>query len=330
VFALAGRIWSEARRRSLDLALAGAVLAFSMLAIPRSALDTPTLHDAPGLELARSIDVRSPVVLAVGVATVSALLALVARPRGALAAVAIASVVSGHALAWRAVSSAAREGARQVAAPRDWLDREVDGAAEVAVVEESPLPRAALRELALWNRSLGPLFSTRLTEADPRDGSLPGAPATPFVLTRVVGIAGQVLERRSLGSLVRVEPPPRLAFSTEGIYPDGWSGERAVYRRYVGPPRPGTVIVTLSRRAWTGPDVPGSIVLSAGRLGDPRPVGGIVIHSGQEQDISLAVPRPPFEVSIEVGPTFSPADFGQADTRQLGAQVRFTYRPASA
>jgi hypothetical protein len=35
----------------------------------------------------------------------------------------------------------------------------------------------------------------------------------------------------------------------------------------------------------------------------------------------LPTPKPPFRLEIHTGSTFSPADFGSLDTRQLGAQV---------
>jgi hypothetical protein len=53
----------------------------------------------------------------------------------------------------------------------------------------------------------------------------------------------------------------------------------------------------------------------------------IVIHSGQDRKLEIPVPAPPFQVALTVQPTFSPSEFGATDTRQLGAQITFTYRP---
>jgi hypothetical protein len=39
------------------------------------------------------------------------------------------------------------------------------------------------------------------------------------------------------------------------------------------------------------------------------------------------VPPPPFQIAMTIQPTFSPAEFGATDSRQLGAQITFKYRP---
>jgi hypothetical protein len=52
-----------------------------------------------------------------------------------------------------------------------------------------------------------------------------------------------------------------------------------------------------------------------------------VIHAGQQRTLDLRAPPAPFEARVTVSPTFSPADFGQGDTRQLGAQLGFDFRP---
>ena len=41
----------------------------------------------------------------------------------------------------------------------------------------------------------------------------------------------------------------------------------------------------------------------------------------------LSTPAAPFRVKIGVGRTFSPADYGSADTRELGVQLAFAFRP---
>jgi len=55
-----------------------------------------------------------------------------------------------------------------------------------------------------------------------------------------------------------------------------------------------------------------------------------VIHTGAARVFSLPTPRRFFRVTVHIEPTFSPSRFGQADTRQLGAQIVFRYRPAGA
>jgi hypothetical protein len=335
VFAVAARAWADRRPSWSAYALAGAGLTLAVLAIPKAALRTPTLQDAPGLEFAgRIVGERGTaglIALALAVTVMTAVAASARVPALALATLTVLLVLPGHVLARQAASDRAQANAALLPSPHDWLDRNVDGAGDVTVLDTRPLlPGIGLRGLALWNRSLGDHLVADPTEANTSTGRLPVSTGTRFVLARGAEIAGTVVARHALGTLVRIAPPLRLAGSVEGVYPDGWSAERAVYRRFAGPDRPGTVNVTVSRRAWTGPDVPGTVIFSAGPVGRARSAGGIVIHSGEERQVPLRVPAPPFEVEITVDPTFSPADFGQADARRLGAQVTFTYVPDQA
>jgi hypothetical protein len=97
-----------------------------------------------------------------------------------------------------------------------------------------------------------------------------------------------------------------------------------VYARYTSPPSRSTLGVTLSRSSWTGKDVPGRVRIDVVR--GPRVVATrrTVIHAGGERSISFAAPRAPFQVRVHIEPTFSPSQFGESDTRQLGAQVSFS------
>jgi hypothetical protein len=55
-----------------------------------------------------------------------------------------------------------------------------------------------------------------------------------------------------------------------------------------------------------------------------------VIHTGGARTFTLRTPPRRFRVTVHIAPTFSPSQFGQSDTRQLGAQVAFRYRPNGA
>jgi hypothetical protein len=81
---------------------------------------------------------------------------------------------------------------------------------------------------------------------------------------------------------------------------------------------------------WRGPDVPGHVRVQLIPLRGRDAGKAIVtrtwtIHSGASKTFSLAAPNRPFAVTVHTSPTFSPSQFGQADTRQLGAEVRFSY-----
>jgi hypothetical protein len=108
-------------------------------------------------------------------------------------------------------------------------------------------------------------------------------------------------------------------------------GGTAAYVQYVGARR-GQVEVTLSRTSWSGPDVPGHAVVRIGPLVVQDGTATIAkvtaertatIHARQSRTVTLPTPPPPFRVEVSISPTFSPAQFGLGDTRQLGAQVSF-------
>ena len=93
--------------------------------------------------------------------------------------------------------------------------------------------------------------------------------------------------------------------------------------------------VTLSREAWGGPDKPGKVTIRYGRpalkdglvgLASPKTVRW-TIHSLGTKTFDLPVESLPVRVEVTIDPTFSPAEYGYADTRGLGAKPTFEYVP---
>jgi hypothetical protein len=119
---------------------------------------------------------------------------------------------------------------------------------------------------------------------------------------------------------------PRLASLAGGIYPDGWMGADAFYRR-LDARTPGSISVSLSRAAWGGPDVPGKVSVPVSPPGRGPSSTHLTIHRQKTRLVVLPTPPRSFSVAVHIDPTFSPSQFGQADTRQLGAQVSFSFRP---
>jgi hypothetical protein len=331
VLTLAALVWRNGVTRLGAVVLAGAVLVFAVLALP--ALGRAPVARASGLSLFTG-DGRSRSVLVVtGAVVVVLAVVLVAgsrrRPLG-LAAAVLLFVTASHAAAWTSVRSEARALDAAEVLPRGWVDRHAGAGSEVYVAGP---PEArddrSLAQLVLWNESVRGFREFDVAPVDPRTGLIT-APAVPFALERGVQLAGKEIARSRAGTLVQTTGQPQLLETVEGLYADGWSGERAVYRRFAGPSRPGKLAVVVSRAAWRGTDRPAEVSIATGPLdGDVEERSRVVLHAGEEQQVEVDVPPAPFQVVVAVDPTFSPAEFGAADERRLGAQLRFAYRPGN-
>jgi hypothetical protein len=196
-----------------------------------------------------------------------------------------------------------------------------------------------------WNRSLGTIYNIGTPEpggvpetpaqVSPQNGvivsNVTGRPvrARYVVSSLTFGLDGRLIGARPPFALYQTDGPLRVAQESSGIYGDGWAGADASYTRFV-PTTHGHIKVTVSRDAWRGPDVPGNVRVQLIRLhgrgaGKALATRTWTIHSGASKTFTLAAPSRPFVVTVHTSPTFSPSRFGQADTRQLGAQVRFSY-----
>ena len=164
-----------------------------------------------------------------------------------------------------------------------------------------------------------------------------------------VTIEGTVVRRTTYQTLYRIATPLRLAQASYGVSGDGWmlgdAEKRATgrYYQFSSPESgPGVIRVVASRAAWGGEDVPGNVTIrvspirwegphdfSDGKMveGTPFALERLTIHTRQIVEYLIPVPGPPFVVDVTVEPTFSPADFGLGDSRQLGIQPSFEYLP---
>ena len=231
-----------------------------------------------------------------------------------------------------------------------WIDETVGRDADVGYLYGTSTDLFAeaslLWQTEFWNRSIKQVytlgspepvgFAETTLKLDPATGRLAGATGAPAPTYMAVAngfeMAGEVVARHPPFVLYRVAPPLRLGSSIQGVYGDTWMGADAAYLRYTTPgSRRGTVRLTLSRVAWSGPDIPGHVQIKVLALrGAKTPVTTVrrwVIHTGGARTFRLPTPRPPFEISVHVQPTFSPAKFGLPDTRLLGAQTQFSFVP---
>jgi hypothetical protein len=233
---------------------------------------------------------------------------------------------------------------------RSWIDNAVPAGEQVAFLFGGAADPSAeskiLWETEFWNRRLTSVYYLGQGEiaaglpyapatVDPASGRIAvGASTTPryVVAPSTLELAGQRIAETPSLTLYKVQSPLRLGGTVDGIYPDGWMGSDATVTRYA--PAGKKIRVTLSRTAWGGTDVPGDVRLDVRRftgassngtpgLGKPTAVRTWTIHSGAQKTFTLQALAPPYRIELHIEPTFSPSQFGQPDTRQLGAQVFF-------
>lgn len=302
-------------------------------------------------------DVR--VLLALGLLGAGVLFALIPRrfaailvPASLAAFLLVSSVSVFRAVRFQAVGA----GAAPQTADRSWIDHAIGTKPRAAFLytqELGPNPHI-FWQTEFWNRGVGSVYQVQVAApGDPGSGSTVDPRSGRIVVTDPRGrfppeytvedsdveVVGDVAARGGLLTLTRVDPPLRLVDQTGGVYPDGWMGADAAYNYYNAAEerRPQAVTVTVSRAGWTGPHVPGVArvrvgPITVGSAGEPQIGAPVVerawvIRSGGTKAFVIAAPRPPFRVEIRIDPTFSPADYGQPDTRQLGAQVAFGVLP---
>jgi hypothetical protein len=242
-----------------------------------------------------------------------------------------------------------------VPAQLDWIDASLPKGASTGVVFGStadPFGEAQrMWQAEFWNRDVKRIynlgwepasFSKTAIDIDPLSGKLVPRDGKPYPYRYVLAanglsLAGQVVADKAPWRLYEVRDPLRLTRVTEGLYPDGWMGPFASLTEHAG--TAGRLAIGLSRASWAGTDVPGHVTIDVGkpvlgadgRLTIPQPLvhRTFVLHRLQTRTVRVPVPNPPYRVEIHVDPTFSPAKLGQADTRELGAQVSFGPAPGA-
>ena len=232
-------------------------------------------------------------------------------------------------------------------ADRSWIDHAVGGDRHVDYIygasSDPSLEASALWQAEFWNRSLDDVYNIgiappfALTEVpaplDRATGRIQAAvPPDPLVVAAErLGIDGGAFAHNGQLALYRINPPPRVRMTVEGVYGDGWTGGSAALTQYVTPGnRPMRLRITLSRAAWTGRDVPGRVTWRVGpavirdglaAMGRVTASGEWTAHSGESRVFRVETPAPPYRLEVSVSPTFSPSRLGGGDTRELGVQL---------
>ena len=225
-----------------------------------------------------------------------------------------------------------------------WIDNAVGTSPRAAILfgpTTGTPPAFRLWQTEFWNRSVAHVYDLGVPESA---GGLPDRPGALDSSRGRIALAGtgdvryivvesdlrlnaKPVAQHGQLTLYRLRNPLQLSDLTSGDYGDGWMGADSSYTRYVARRR-GAIAVTVSRAAWGGPDVPGHVTITvaprvATSTAHPFATRHWVVHSSRRRRFVLPTPAQPYVVSVHIAPTFSPAQFGQGDTRQLGAQVRF-------
>jgi hypothetical protein len=330
-------------------AAAVVVPAALLLSLPfESLFSVPVLGDTPGLipltrvaaHLKEGID-GTRILLALGVLAAGLFFAIVPRRWGVvLAPIAIAlflvfsSVTVLKAWAGQSRATHASQGTNDLS----WIDKTIGPDADAAFLLTSDFqgdPHPLLQS-EFWNRSVRRVFL--LDALDPTGypaipttlngaGRLVTAPGTrqpKYVVTAPgVDVEGRLLASTPRLALYRVSSPLRLADRSSGLTADGWTGADATYTRY--DPGAKRVFVDLSRPRL--PAVPGRVRLELVSKGSTVVHRAWIARSDSERTFRFPAPPAPFSVRIHVTPTFSPSQFGLADTRQLGVLAKIRALP---
>ena len=343
-------LWRLPRVSVLVKAVAFAAPAALLLALPLGRLLTPAIYSDTfglipfaGLLGSISLDAVRRIVIVAVVATGAlfifgprALVQLVI-PTALAAFLAVSSLSAARHMA---KASRAEEATSQAGDRIAWIDAAVGSGADVGFLLTPEVDPRALWQLEFWNQSLGPVYVLGQTEPgglphtsvtiDPHDGVVDGSETRslpPYLVApRTYATAGDVVARQGYWVLYRARSPMQVTSRVQGVAPDGWIGHRASDTVYQSSPTSSsTMTVRVSRASWGGADLPSPVRIEArsvrtGRLLARRTW---VVHSLATKTFSLGRLPEPYRVIVSVPRTFSPADFGLADQRQLGAQVAF-------
>jgi hypothetical protein len=281
------------------------------------------------------------VLLALGVVAAGLFFVLVPRRWGVVLApigIALFLVFSSVTVlkAWAGQSRATH--ASQGTNDLSWIDNTIGSGADAAFLltpdfNADPHP---LWQSEFWNRSVRRVFL--LDTVDPsgypaipttlnRDGRLLTAPGTrqpKYVVTAPgVDVDGKLVANTPRMALFRVSSPLRLDDRSSGLTADGWTGADATYTRY----DPGAKLVSVDLSRPTLPIGPARVRMELVSKGSTVAHRAWVARSGSEKLFRFRAPPAPFSVRIHVTPTFSPAQFGLADTRQLGVRAKIRTLP---
>jgi len=272
--------------------------------------------------------------------------------KGVLAVTALAVIgwmLTGEVSSARGSSIQSKRFVANLPKPLDWVDQATGGKPVTFLGQDIEDPTGEW-ELEFWNRSIKHVWSLDATAPPPgptltldvksRYGALSSDPGFDYVVTTSnVDLIGRTVKAQPGLTLVQLLSHPwRLQQAVFGRSSDGWVGSDGSYA-YFGPGHPkGTAVVSVSRSGFCDPQAPGThVTIRVGPVALDEQQKPVVAQATAVRRLFLAncaqktirLPaRPPFAVSVHVDPTVRPSDYGFSDSRELGAQVGWSFKPA--
>ncbi|MEO5634465.1 hypothetical protein [Gaiella sp.] len=240
--------------------------------------------------------------------------------------------------------------------PLSWVDEATGGKPVVYISQKIADPNDGW-SMEFWNRGIREVWSLDGTARGPGPVLTPNLIATDGRLVDGVGyeyavinnglsLVGTKVTEHGLLQLIQIDQPLRLKESLGGVFDDGWIGSVgpaetviADYNRFDASSRPGTVFVTLSRKAFCGPRAPGRVLIEVGTMALGQQKNGVidkvtsrngwVVDSCAERTFPIPTPGGPFHVKVSITPPFQPAvlDPRGFERRYLGAQLGIISEP---
>jgi hypothetical protein len=273
----------------------------------------------------------------------------------AAAALTVTWMLAGEITSARGAATQSRAYAANLPTPFDWIDRTTHGSPVTFLGENISTGQAlGVNLLEFWNRSVHHIWSLDGTAPNPgptltpdllnRKGALSHDPGLEYVVaTDRVNVIGPLAASRRGLTLRRIAHHPwRLHDAEYGVSDDGWiSGSTddpvadGTYA-YFGPEtRVGRLHIDISRAGFCATGAPpthvtvrvGPLALNEQRAPEVARatfVKRFVLHNCTTVPLTVKI-APPLAVEVHADPTVRPSDYGISESRELGAQVGFSF-----
>ena len=273
-------------------------------------------------------------------------------------AVALTWMLAGEITSSRGSAVTSKTYAQNLPQPLDWIDQATNQAGTTFIGQNISSGQAlGVNLLEFWNRSVKHVWSldgsapgpgpTLTPDLRDRYGTLSHDPGLEYVVaTDRVNLIGPVVAARRGLTVRRIEHHPWRLHDTElGVSDDGWiSGTSdnpvadGTYA-YFGPEtKPGVLSITIGRGGFCATGAPGTHVTvrvgplalneqHAPSVARPTWIKRFALPNCSQRTFTLSI-APPLAVQVHADPTVRPSDYGVTESRELGAQVGFSFSAA--